>query len=717
MQLLPIVLTIVPTTRVEKATRAGDRPVLQALRIEQPPTIDGDLSETDWQRAQRIAGLTEVEPHEGAQPSENTQVAVLYTRDALYIGAWCFDRDPAHIIATEMRRDVDLDANDRLQILLDTFLDRRNAFLFVVAPAGARLDALIANNGAAINEQWDAVWRGKTAVTDAGWSVEIEIPFESISFDENRDTWGFNVQRVIKRRQEFDRWSGAVLDASFSQPARAGDLIGLHDLRQGLGIDVRPFGTLHYRNDRVADEREVSPDAGGDVFWRVTPSFTAILTVNTDFAETEVDTRQTNLTRFPLFFPEKRDFFLEDAEIFSFADAGDDTSLIPFFSRRIGLASGEEVPIRWGVKGVGRAGDYNIGVLDVETGRFDGIDERNLFAARVSRNVFDTSEVGFIATRGNPLEPGQNGVIGVDYDYRTTDLFGDKNLRGSVYGLRSFTTDDRGDDKAYGFRLAYPNDVWSSGLAYQVIEDRFNPALGFVPRTGVKTYAGELHYEPRLDTWIRQLRFGIEPKLLTDSGNRLDSWQAPITFFGFELDDGDELELRLVPQFERLETPFEIETGIIVPPGDYDELRGEVFLSTALKRPVSIDVNYSTGTFLDGHLDQYGAEVTWRANRHLATTVGYEQNDVNLDQGDFVTRLALARLNLSFTPELSWSSLVQYDTESRLLGLNSRVRFIVEDGRELFLVYNHGWLREAGGSSFDTQTEVAILKLAYSMRF
>jgi hypothetical protein len=694
-----------------------ERPALEALPISEPPVIDGFLSEPSWEQAPKITALTQVEPRPGELATEVTQVAVLYTSDTLYIGVWCFDRDPSAIIATEMRRDADLDANDRVSLLLDTFLDRRNAYFFQIGAAGGRVDGLIGNNGGTQNDQWDAIWQGATQITDQGWLAEIAIPFQSISFDKELSTWGFNVQRVIKRRLESDRWASPVLDASFNQPARAGELDGLHGMRQGLGIDVRPYAAVKYSDDQIEGTKEITPYTGGEILWRVTPSFTAIFTANTDFAETEVDTRQINLTRFPLFFPEKRDFFLEDTEIFTFADAGDDRSLIPFFSRRIGLVEGTVIPIQWGVKATGRVEDYNIGVLDVHTSSEAGIDDKNLLAARVSRNVFEESDVGFIATRGDPVQSGQNGVLGLDYNYRTTSLFGDKTLRASVYALRSYTTGEVGDDKAYGFRMNYPNDLWSARLNYQVIESNFNPALGFVERTGIKTYSAGVAYEPRLDTWIRQLKFEANPRLVTDSGNQLENWEVPVQVFGMELDAGDEFAVIVTPQYEQFDQPFNIHEGIIVPPGEYDAVRTSVVVSTALKRPVSVDANYSTGRFLTGHLDEYGAEVTWRANRYLEAQVGYFQNDVRLAEGDFVTRIALGRLSLSFSPALSWITFVQYDTESRVLGLNSRVRFILEDARELFLVYNQGWLHPEGGSGFDTQNQTAILKLEYSIRF
>src|SRR5262249_13636738 len=389
-----------------------------------------------------------------------------------------------------------------------------------INPSGARSDGQISNNAQDLSRDWDGIWNAATARTADGWTAEIEIPFKTLRFRPDQTVWGFNVERQIKHVFETDRWAAARVTSWIGNLADAGQLTGLEGARQGHGLDVRPYVS------GGEDTGDGQFTGGLDVFKNLTPNLNASVTVNTDFAETEADIRQVNLTRFPLFFPEKRAFFLEGTGVFDVAGLAGGTDLIPFFTRRIGMHgdedTGGEVPIGAGAKVVGRQDAYNAGVLDVETRDLpDGsLPRQNLFAARVSRNLFEQSWVGAIVTNGNPEGTGGNNLIGADARVATSKFHGNRNVALDPFAER---TDDAvlGKDDAAGFGLSYPNDRWDLFLNWKQIGDNFQPALGFVPRVGIRTSNARIAFQPRPQRWgIRQFFVEFEPQYITNLGNR-----------------------------------------------------------------------------------------------------------------------------------------------------------------------------------------------------
>jgi hypothetical protein len=686
-----------------------DRLQLRARPTDTAPTIDGTLDDSAWQAAEPNDSFVQVEPREGNPPTERTEIRSLFDADHLYLGIRCFDREPKEIIATQMKRDADLDTDDRVLIVLDTFEDRRNGFLFEMNPAGAKLDALISRNGEDLNESWDAIWEGRAAIDESGWTVELAIPFKSLSFRPELASWGFNVQRVIKRRLENDRWASPHRNQSVLQISEAGTLAGLTGIRQGIGLDVVPFFTAHW--DKEDGDQDLTGEPGFDAFYRLTSGLGAALTVNTDFAETEVDERQINLTRFPLFFPEKRDFFLQDAGIFEFADLGND--LVPFFSRRIGLTDeGEEVPILVGGKVTGRAGPYNLGFLGAHTEAANDFDAADLFVGRVLYNVGEQSSVGGIFTAGDPNGCDQNALAGVDANFGTSDFLGDRNLRSSIWAL--VTDDDGTEAGAFGASLSYPNDIWSWRVAAKEIQEDFAPALGFVPRTGVRTYSAEVGFEPVLNRAVRRLEFGFEPTVVTDLDDDVESAEAPLQYLGIVWDAGDELKLQAIPAYERLDEPFEIQDGVTIPVGSYDWLRWRVVAESALKRPVSGAAAVEVGDFFEGTRTDLEGDLSWRPSRYFTGEIGYEQSQIDLPEGSFVTHLGKVRFDLAFSPDLTWSNFLQFENESDTLGWNSRMQWILRPGEEVNFVYNQTVEREMG--DFSTISQGAVIKLQYTIR-
>jgi uncharacterized protein DUF5916/cellulose/xylan binding protein with CBM9 domain len=690
----------------------AQRPALQVRHAVRRPVIDGVIEASAWSSAPASDAFTQVEPREGEAPTERTEIRALCDEDRLYLAIRCFDRDPSAIIATQMRRDAELDTDDRVVVVLDTFEDHRNGYFFEMNPAGAKLDALIAANGQSTNEAWDAIWEGRAAIDAEGWSVEMAIPFKSLSFAADRERWGFNVQRVIKRRLENDRWASPRRNVRMTQVSEAGLLEGLSGIRQGVGLDLVPFFAAHWDDD--GSDQDLTGRPGIDAFYRVSPSLGAALTFHTDFADTEIDQRRINLTRFPLFFPEKRDFFLQDAGIFQFADLG--TDLVPFFSRRIGLTdTGEEVPIEVGAKLTGRAGDYNLGFLDVQTGDALGFDAAQLAVARVSRNVGEQSSVGGIFTHGDPNGSDSNALVGLDANFGTSSFLGDRNLRASVWTLKTEDEGSAGDDLAFGASLSYPNDVWSWALRCKEIQENFHPALGFVPRTDIRRYSLEIGYEPVLNRDVRRLEFGFEPTLVTDLDDRVESADAPLQFLGIVWDAGDELKLQAIPTYESLDQPFDIGEDVTIDAGHYDWLRWRVEAESALKRPVSGFLAFEVGSFYDGDRTDCEAGVSWRPSRHFTGALTYEQSDIDLPGGSFTTHLGSVKLDAAFSPDLGWSNFLQLDNESDSLGWNSRLQWILRPGEELNFVFNDTVERNDG--SLETVTRQAAVKLQYTLRF
>jgi hypothetical protein len=697
----------------------GQAPKARAFAINERIHMDGKLDEAAWKSATPIGSLVQILPKEGDGPSEKTEVRVLVDKEALYFGIICFDRTPNEIIATQLTRDADLTVDDNVSVVIDPFFDHRNGFFFTINPAGARADGQISNSAEFTSLDWDGIWNAHARITGQGWVAEISIPFKTLRFKPGQSVWGLNIQRVIKRYNETNRWSGARRDIWISNLAEAGQLEGIPNVRQGMGLDIRPYGLVMRK-----EGNEWKADGGIDVSKNLAPNLNASLTVNTDFAETEVDARQVNLTRFDLFYPEKRDFFLEGAGVFDVATGNPMMpDLIPFFSRRIGLMEQDgisnEVPIIAGAKITGRQSRYNIGLLDVQTDDVSemGLIGQNLLAARVSRDFWKQSYVGGIFTRGNPSGLGNNTLIGADARFATSSFSGDKNLSLSLFAFRTDDEFSDSTDYAGGFSIDYPNDRWFANLSWKQIGENFNPALGFVPRAGICKTNAMFMFRPRPEkAGIRQITFHAFPELITNLHNRVDNWRVDISPFEVEFNSGDIFEIKVVPEFERLPFSFPISREVTVSAGSYRFTRYGVSLESATKRPWVVNAEAMFGNFYNGTRRDLELGLTLKPSYHLLLGLGAVRADVNLVQGKFFTQLFYLQANYNFTPNISWANLIQYNNESRILGFQTRFRWILRPGNDLFLVLNRGWFKTYEHdyvSSFDRGT----VKLQYTFRF
>lgn len=713
-----IVLTAATAWLPVRSASAQDRvPTAAATRVTTPVRLDGSLGDEAWARATPIGALTQREPTEGAPASEATEVRVIFDSENLYFGIVCRDRTPPAIVSTQLGRDAELDVDDQLTIVLGPFADQRNGFFFIVNPAGARADGQISNNASEVSLEWDGIWDARARITAEGWVAEIAIPFKTLRFKPGESVWELNVERQVKRTQERSRWASPRNDVWLTNLAAAGRLSGLEGIQQGRGLDIKPFVSGGEK------DRDGAFKAGLDVVKAITPNLTGSITVNTDFAETEVDSRQVNLTRFPLFFPEKRGFFLEGAGVYDVAGLGGGggrPDLLPFFSRTVGLYEGEEVPILVGAKLSGRHSGFNVGVLDVQT-RQTTLDEgelgsQNLFAARVSRNLFAQSSVGAIVTSGSPSGEGRNTLIGVDAHFATSRFRGDKNLSLDLFALR--TDDGPTNTVAYatGAKVEYPNDLWRGSLGIKQIDDGFRPAMGFAPRTGIRKADGELMYQPRPGRYgIRKIAFGARSEVVANLQNRAESWEVFTQLPEIEFESGDQLALNTQTAFERLEEPFEIQPGVLILPGSYRWTRTQMEISTASKRPVVMETAVWLGGFYRGTMWQVESQLIVKPSNHVAFALQYERSDADLPEGRFVAQLFSGRLDYSASPNVSWSNQIQYDTDSRELGFQSRFRWILKPGNDLFLVVGRGWYRRNDGAYIPT-FDNGSAKLVYTIR-
>lgn len=714
--------------------------------VDAPIALDGVLDEPIWSTAPGIGALVQRLPRQGTEPSERTDVTLLYSDTHLYVGILAHDGQPERVIGTQMARDGSITSDDRVEIILDTFRDSRSAFYFATNPSGALVDGLVANGQ--LNSDWDAIWNVRTRRTEQGWSAEFAIPFKSLGFPAGSRTWGFNVARTIHRKLEEVRWSGARFDNSFYQVAEAGEITQLLDLSQGIGLDVRPF--LAGRTLRLAGDNDTDAKPGLDVFYNITPSLKLTTTINTDFGETEVDARQINLTRYSVLFPEKRSFFLEGAGVFNFASIGPEPAggipvtgadVYPFFSRQIGLLGGREVPLDAGVKLTGTVGRTDIGMLTVRTGDLDVpstapgapdvqiVDPKTLFVGRVKRNLLQQSYVGAIFTNGHP-ERGRSGqTYGADLRLATSRFLGQpRNMVFNAFATRSANKGVSDDDWSYGMALVYPNDKYAAQISMRTVEKNYAPALGFVQRDNIRMVRAAASYNPRPRNFLNVQQFNHDVYFThftrLDNGET-ESWDLYVTLLDWHLNSGDNLHgmFDFNPTYERLFEPFEISPGVTLLPGEYRFTRFRSnLLSTATKRRLSGSINLQYGGYWSGHAEQVTTSVTYKLPPRFTFIFSTNQTFARLPEGNFIARIFTSNVNYTFSPRLSLTNLIQYDNRSRNLGWQSRVRWTLQPGNDLFFVFNQGWIEEqepgrGGTLRFRTADTKVSAKFQYTFRF
>jgi hypothetical protein len=700
-------------------------PELHAERLhgEERIVLDGVLDEAVWTRAVPATEFRQQEPVEGALPTERTEVRVAYDAAHLYIGAHLFDSDSSGIKGFQRRRDAGLGSDDRFMWILDTFRDGRTAYFFEINPAGLLGDGLLRiGSGSSISKSWDGIWDVRVRRHEQGWSAEIRIPFRTLNFDPQSDRWGINFQRTIRRKGEELMWSGYRRNQGLLLPINAGVLAGLRDLSQGLGLEAKPY--VAASQSTVGGVSDTGSDIGLDLGYSLTPSLRLAMTVNTDFAETEVDDRQVNLTRFPLFFPERRQFFLEGSSIYTFAGAN---GVNPFFSRRIGLVGGEPVPVQFGARLGGQAGPWDVGLLQIRTGAQRSVPTEDFSVARLRRNFFAQSSIGAIYTRRSTalteeIDLPDRHTYGLDLDMSTSTFLGRKNLQFEAFfaahtdSLRDEGT-TLGDRSARGIRLNYPNEVWQAHVSLREFGDAWNPAVGFTPRRGFRRLQPTVTWNPRPErlAHVREFQFQLYFEHLTDLDGVLETRRLQARPFGIRFTPGDAIDVAVTNQYEFLTREFRIANGVVLAPGAYSFNDLTVDLSTATQRALSLRGVAQIGEFWSGTRRRAALGVTLRTSGSLNLSTTVERQDVTLPEGDFATTLMSMNADWSPTPFASLTNSVQYDDVSRKVGLNSRLRWIVRPGSDFYFVYAHNWMNDAG--RYVTLSRGATTKLNYTHRF
>jgi hypothetical protein len=683
---------------------------IDLVRAEVAPEIDGVLDDAVWANADGFDDFHQIEPNDKGVPTERTQVRILFDDDALYIAVEAFDSAPEKIKATQLAQGKSITADDRIQVILDPFLSRRTGYSFSVNPNGVRREGLF-EKPYMLNEDWTGIWQSAARIVSGGWVAEIKIPFKTINFDPSLDDWGFSVSRVISRKQEVLTWSSH--NGRFD-PSNAGLVKGIKGVSQGLGLDIIPSMAFKLKHTNGSDDLDFDTVPSMDIFYKLTPSFTTVLTLNTDFSATDVDDRKVNLSRDALFFPEKRAFFLQDSDIFAFSNI--EQNGLPFFSRKIGLSEdGTPVNIRAGIKATGRIGRWNLGLLDVLQAEQPGVKQSNLLVARASANILAESTIGAIVTNGDPLSDDDNTLVGTDLNYRSTSLIKGKSVEANSWYQMSSSEGLDQDNQAWGASLGvFARKGLLGEFAYSHIEENFNPALGFVNRSGVSKYAlwSSYMFRPR-GSWIRVIRPSFYFVDLKDMNNKLLTRYRVISPFEIETQAGDKARLRLARMFDI--GAYSVE-DVYIPYGRYVFNKQELWYQTSQSRPVSAEGTITIGDFYDGHRTGLDTTFQWRASTNLFLAAGLNYNDIKLPGGEFITRVASARVDMAFNSRWAWLNLVQYDNSTNTAALNSRLRWTPEAGKEMFLVVNYGADIDDEGMIRSRQTEL-VAKFGHTFRF
>ena len=714
---------------IDYATARQDRR-LQAARAAGEITLDAALDEPSWSQAPLASHFVQNDPREGMPATFDTEVRILYTDDALYFGVFAKDDEPARIVVNDIRKDYNTGTSDGFTIVLDTFHDERNGYMFATNPAGAKWDSQMANEGRESNVDWDGIWDVATRITETGWYAEIRIPFSTLKFNPaDMQTWGMNFERKVRRLNEDSYWSPLPRIYGLNRVSLAGTVEGLRGLRPGKNLRFKPYAASS-SNTIGGGSTDGDFDAGFDIKYGVTTDLVWDFTVNTDFSQVEADEQQINLSRFNLFFPEKRDFFLENSGIFEFGGAGGrgggggggrqnaSQDMRLFFSRRIGLSdSGAAAPILAGTRLTGRQGAYSLGVLNIQQRELDRVPSSNFTALRVRRDVLANSDIGAVLL--NKVEAGShyNRVTGLDANFRWGSF-----LTTSGYMAKTFSPDAvvarTGNEYATRANINYQDRTWQFTGTYSGIGERFNDEMGFVPRRGVNNYEASVYRSIRpvaLSKWLRQFRpHWVVDQFTRQSDGALESQYQDFHFL-FQFQDGSSMEPGVNPNTEIVRAPFTINSarGIRVNPGRYSFNEYFIFWNTSGAALVSFNSRFSIGEFYDGYRRGYTFGPSVRLNENFNASFNVQVNDIEVSGGAFVSTLMTTRVNYNFNTKTFVNALVQYNSDNSQWTSNLRFNLIHRPLSDFFIVYNERRDDRTG----NMLSRAVIAKMTYLVAF
>lgn len=671
---------------------------IQAVRVEKGPRMDGSLEDEVWFSAPQVDQFVQQEPEEGAAASERTEVRVLYDERHLYIGVHAFDSNSSGIIATEMRRDSDriLD-EDNFQVIFDTFNDFRSGYMFVTSPLGAKLEQQIFEEGQSggrgnnsnINRNWDGVWDVAARRTADGWVAEIAIPSTTMRFKPSEEqTWGVNFQRNIRRKNEEVLWAPIPKAYSLTRVSLAGTLDGIRGLSRGMDLRLKPFlisGLRSKRFQNASTSNQFLRDGGLDLKYGLSSGLNLDLTLNTDFAQVEADEQQVNLTRFGLFFPEKRDFFLENAGFFNVGFASGEDSAHLFFSRRIGLSSaGQPIPILGGARLTGKVGPHSIALLDIQTDEAFGVPGDNFLVSRYSYDLLSRSRIGALFINKETQNHSHfNRIMALD-----ANLVLSRNLSANSYLAKTSTPGMSHGDLSYFGRIGWRSPAWDVYAHYFDIQDNFNTEVGFIPRTGIRS--GKVKFGPTPRPGRFHLRL-MEPMIVvtytTDQDNRLVSRRIH-HMVAFHFDDGTYLNFIYNKDLEHLDQPFRIRSNVSIPAGTYRFNELTMQLKTNPARRLYGWITYVPQTFYSGFRKDYDTGAGVRASSQLSAEVQYRRNDIRLPVGEFEVNLGTVRVDYAISPRMTLRTLAQYNSSTHETSTSVRFNWIYRPGSDIYIVYN-----------------------------
>jgi hypothetical protein len=724
-----LLLTAVPAAGqispppADTPARAKPEMTIRAVRLSEPLRLDGVLDETLYSTAAPTTGFFQTEPDEGRPATERTEVWVSFDRDNVYVSFRCFESDVSRLVANEMRRDSNAiwQGNDLVGFIFDTFHDRRNAVLFTANAIGGRQDGQITNERQ-WNGDWNPVWEVQAGWFDGGWTIEAAVPFKSLRYRAGeQQTWGFNALRINRWKNEISLivpGPSGQAQQGLQYSSIAPTLVGIEAPSQSIQLDAKPYVVSDFTSERTAPSPvdDLGASIGLDVKYGITQNISADLTVNTDFAQVEADELQVNLTRFSLFFPEKREFFLENQGLFAFGGAatgGQSASAsstpILFYSRRIGLDDDRIVPIRAGGRVTGRVGRYSFGLLNIRTGEDDDIDSppsANFAVVRVKRDILRRSSIGALVTErsAGSFGPGRNLAYGLDGGF---SFFANLNI--NTYWARTRTDDLSGDDTSYRAQLDYNGDRYGLQLEQLSVGEDFRPEAGFVRRDDMRRTFGEARFSPRVPRIesIRKLLWSGSIDYIENGAGLLETREQQATF-GVDFENSDVFRLEYTRTYEFLPKMFEISPGIELPVGSYDYESVRVGYNIGQRRRVSAQLALDHGTFYNGH--RTSVQIS-RGRVNLSSQLSleptYTVNRVTLIQGAFTSHLAGSRITYTMTPMMFASALVQYRSDGRMVSTNARLRWEYQPGSELFVVYNEE--RDTLSRRFPTLINRAII--------
>ena len=686
-------------------------PRMSAQRTDAEISVDGVFAEPVWQTVEPIRQLYQIQPDQGEPATEATEVRILYDDKKLYFGFIFFDSEIDKIVANDMRRDSSgLRSNDYGFLLLDTYNDRRNAVFFRFTPVGGMEDTAVSNSGGSLNTSWDIVWECRCRINEDHWTAEIAIPFSQLRFESSDAMdWGLNFGREIARKREIAAWNEAPKTyggLAKYRTAYFGTLEGLAGVAASRHLELLPYVLPGAGQDEAADGTDGVFDLGLDLKYGVTPNLTADLTFNTDFAQVEADQEQVNLTRFSLFFPEQRPFFLEGASIFDVGVPRPSFRRPPpvllFYSRRIGLAEGRAIPILGGGKMTGKIGPYGIGVLNVSTDKFQDdeieTDETELFSEprtnysvmRVNRDILAGSTFGGIFINKQDADR-YNRTAGLDFSYRPTR---EVDIRG--LWSRTFETDITGNSDAFFFGGDWRTNLFQLNGSYTDIGEDFNPEVGFVQRTDVRRLRGDASYTP----WpgvlgIREIQIGPEVDLVLTQANELETQE--ITFeTDFEFETGDDIGFQVKNTTENLANDFEIQ-GVSIPTDDYTFTSFQVSIRTSSSRMFAGRVQMELGEFYSGTRRGFSIDATARPTTRLSIEPFVEFNRITLPNETFDANAFGGRISYSFSTTLFTKLFTQWSTDRDVFSANFLINYIYRPGSDFYLVFDQSYDTREGG--------------------